>query len=492
MFSLYLTAAYRTSILKLEMETRQPIFNEQELYGLLQQVNPWWRTGQVSGKLPALRRRAFGDVLQTLTHPQLRRFAVLSGARRVGKTTVMRQLISHLLAEGVPAANILYISFDNPVFKLSGLHAVLETYRQRNYRGGTCYYFLDEIQYAEDWSLWVKTLYDHYPDLQLVATGSASPALERGAADSGVGRWRVFRMPTMLFSEYCELQGIHPLQGPPPGPEALPAMSASELSLLMTTLGELTPHWYRYLEQGGFPELLATDDRETVLNILQEDVVDKVLKRDVPALFDVRNPVQLEKIFLYLCLHSGSVFNLDTMSSALGVSKPTLSRYISYLCDANLIYLSRNLCATGKKGLSAQPKIYVADAALRNAALMRYAPINTETEMGIVAEGAVYKHFLEHYGRSGEVGFMRGNARGKNEIDVAVMLRNGSKILCEVKYRNSSELSAKDALIAHCHGEEPALHLLATKSPYDFGRIEAPGAAPLFRIPATALCYLLT
>lgn len=491
MFSLCLQSGEERCILSPEMETTKPIFGELELYGLLKQVNPWWKTERVGGVLPELKRQAFYDVVKTLTHPELRRFAVLSGARRVGKTTVMRQVIAHLLEQGVPADNILYISFDNPVFKLSGLRAVLEAYRNTHYRGGTCYYFLDEIQYAEDWSLWVKTLYDHYPEVQLMATGSASPAIERGASDSGVGRWRVFRMPTMLFREYCELQGVHPSVGELPGIENIPNLSTADFSKLMAQLSGLTPHWYHYLQQGGFPELLKLKDEETVLNLLREDVVDKVLKRDVPSLFDVRNPVQLEKIFLYLCLHCGSVFNLDTMSSALGTSKPTLSRYMSYLQDANLIYISRNLCATGKKGLSAQPKIYVADVALRNASLMRYTPMNNETDMGLMAECTVYKHLYSAYAKYGDVGFMRSGAKGKNEIDIAVEMRNGKHILCEVKYRNDSELSAQDAIISACRKGENDLCLLATKSPNDFGRVEPPGSSPLFRIPAAALCYLL-
>ena len=473
------------------MNSTKTIFNESALFGLMQQVNPWWKSNSVNGNLPTLKRQAFYDALKTLQDTQLRRFAILSGARRVGKTTVMRQLIAHLLEEGVPASNILYISFDNPIFKLSGLHTVLEVYRNTLYRGGPCYYFLDEIQYAEDWSLWVKTLYDHEPELHLVATGSASPALERGAADSGVGRWRVFRMPTMLFREYCVLQSISIGQSTLPTVQDLESMPTSEFNSLMTQLSVLTPHWFHYLKQGGFPELLKLQDEETVLNILQEDVVDKVLKRDVPALFDVRNPIQLEKIFLYLCLHGGSVFNLDTMSSALGTSKPTLSRYISYLQDANLIYISRNLRATGKKGLSAQPKIYVADAALSNASLMRFAPMSSETELGIMTETTVFKHFHAAFARFGEVGFMRSGAKGKNEIDIAVEMRNGKRLLCEVKYRNDSELSAQDAIISSCHTEQKAFHILATKNPNDFGIRHSGDSAPLFRIPAAALCYLL-
>ena len=127
------------------------LFDQTALNTLLQQINPWWKTGQPAGNLPGMKRQAFHDVLECITHPQLRRFAVISGARRVGKTTVMKQMIAHLLALGVPGTNILYISFDNPIFKLSGLHAVLEAYRQVTDCSGKCYYFLDEIQYAEDW-----------------------------------------------------------------------------------------------------------------------------------------------------------------------------------------------------------------------------------------------------------------------------------------------------------------------------------------------------
>lgn len=467
------------------------IFDQNDLNALLHQINPWWKTGQSRDGIPESRRQAFAEVLKCITHPQLRRFAVISGARRVGKTTVMRQLIKHLLAQGVPSTNILYISFDNPVFKLSGIQAVLDAYRQVTYRGGACYYFLDEIQYAENWSLWVKTLYDHFPEVQVVATGSASPALERGAADSGVGRWRVFRMPTLTFREYCCLQGVSPLQEEAPALESLSAMHPSEFSMLMMRLSDLSPHWYHYLQQGGFPELLRLDELDEVQNILQEDVVDKVLKRDIPALFDVRNPVQLEKIFLYLCLHSSNIVNLDTMCSALGVSKPTLSKYIGYLQDANLIYCSRNFCATGKKGLTAQPKIYVADAALRNACLMRFTPMSRASDMGATVESTVYKHFIAAYDRLGEVGFLRSGARGSNEIDIAVELRNGARIFCEVKFRNDSELSASEAIIRQCHAVPDALALLATKHPQDFGISSSPGSTQLLRVPAHTLCYLL-
>ncbi len=79
----------------------------------------------------------------------------------------------------------------------------------------------------------------------------------------------------------------------------------------------------------------------------------------------------------------------------------------------------------------------------------------------------------------------------KNEIDIAVELRNGRRILCEVKYRNDSEHSAQNSIVAACRKGGEALCLLATKSPNDFGRVEKAGSVPLLRVPTAALCYLL-
>ena len=468
------------------------MFDQLEVYGMMRQSNPWWNEQGGWEKLPTMYRQAYHETLDILEDKELRRFVVLSGARRVGKTTVMKQVIAHLLQQGVNPQRVMYLSFDNPMYKLMGFYKVLEAYEQNVGLDEPCYFFFDEIQYAEEWSLWLKHLYDSRPNVHVVATGSASPGIEKGASDSGVGRWRVLRMPTLTFREYCDIVGAHGVSLPGRDKlKTLTEMDSVDLNGLLLGLADLQPHWARYLAMGGFPELLGMSSVERAQVVLREDVVDKVLKRDVPSLFDVRNPVQLEKIFLYLCLHCGSVFNLDTMSSALGTSKPTLSRYMSYLQDANLIYISRNLCATGKKGLSAQPKIYVADVALRNASLMRYTPMNNETDMGLMAECTMYKHLYSAYAKYGDVGFMRSGAKGKNEIDIAVEMRNGKHILCEVKYRNDSELSAQDAIISACRKGENDHCLLATKSPNDFGRVEPPGSSPLFRIPAAALCYLL-
>ncbi len=86
------------------------------------------------------------------------------------------------------------------------VESILSIYEAMYPIEGIRYVFLDEIQYTENWELWMKVIYDSRKDFRLMATGSASPVLEKGAADSGTGRWSVLKIPIMSSYEYCRLR----------------------------------------------------------------------------------------------------------------------------------------------------------------------------------------------------------------------------------------------------------------------------------------------
>ncbi len=109
-------------------------------------------------------------------------------------------MIDELLDKGINPKNILYVSYDNPIIKLVNVETVLSIYESLYPIEGNRYLFLDEIQYTEHWELWMKVIYDSRKDIRLTATGSASPILEKGSADSGTGRWSVLKIPPR-FSE---------------------------------------------------------------------------------------------------------------------------------------------------------------------------------------------------------------------------------------------------------------------------------------------------
>ena len=329
-----------------------PIISKEGILKVLAAYNPWWKTGAVHPKqAKTYRRFAFHEAMKSLEQTGLRRTVILTGTRRVGKTTIQYQMIQALLEKGVAPQKIVFVSMDHPMLKLGGFSSVLECYHENVYAEQDVYYFFDEVQYAQDWDKWLKTIYDMQPDTQVVATRSASPALMKGSRESGAGRWSVIQVPTMSFYEYCELTGVdRPQLSEQLKLTSLLRMTQQQRTQVMMQLSKVQNHFNRYLQVGGFPELALADNDIMAQQIMREDVVDKVLKRDLPALYNIRNATELERIFLYLCNVSSEIVSIDAIAKELsGVSRPTVESYIQYLESANLIYQSWPVDMAGKK-----------------------------------------------------------------------------------------------------------------------------------------------
>lgn len=472
------------------------IVNDEQVIKVLRQYNPWWRTpSAIKEESKPQKRLAYYEALKILTHKSIRRFAVLSGMRRVGKTTILYQIIDHLIDEGVNPKNILYATFDNPVLKLVNVENVLAIYESMYPIEGTRYILFDEVQYTENWELWMKVIYDSRKDIRLIATGSASPILEKGSADSGTGRWSVLKIPTMSFYEYCKLLNLDlPILQDNLRLSKLVNMSHAQLGDLMDKFFPLQNHFNRYLMIGGFPELVLSDDDAYAQRMLREDVVDKVIKRDVLTLFNIRSPLLMEKLFLYLCMNSTEIFNATTAAKELeNTSVITIDSYIRALEMSNLIYLAKPMDVGSKGALKGKPKIFIADAAIRNAVLMIDDVLSDESELGAMVETTVYKHMVSFYqGSPASLGYFRKAKDNQKEVDVVVELPR-QKILCEVKYRNNYHISSTDAIMELCQDEKSKVTnaFLVTKRLDDFGITTHETKTPIFRIPAIAFLYIL-
>lgn len=468
------------------------ITTQERILKILRSYNPWWVSGAVNpGFCPTYKRFSYYEAMKRLQETQVRRTVVLTGARRVGKTTIQFQMIDALLRQGIAPHRIVFVSMDHPMLKLAGVDEILECYHGNICADQDAYYFFDEIQYAEDWAQWLKTLYDTQPTTKIVATGSASPALGRGSTESGAGRWSVIQVPTLSFYEYCALIGVPDLQLEPTlKPSALLGMDQWQRGQVMSKIAAVQNHFIRYLQVGGFPELALAKNDLLAEQVMREDVVDKVLKSDLPALYKIRNVTELERIFLYLCSVSSEVVAIDAVAKELnGVSRPTVQNYIDHLESANLIYQSYPVDLAGKKVLKASPKIYIADAAIRNAVLMDSDLLTNPVEMGKMVETAVYKHIAAfYYQKATRVGYYRGGRKNK-EIDIVVEYPHIRDMMVEVKYREQAPIANDDAIIEYCSQASAAF--IITKRAEDFGVHDAPNGQKLLRIPAFAFLYLL-
>ena len=466
------------------------LVNSENILNLLFSYNPWWQTGRMQQEFnKPMKRFAYFEAMNTFDHSDIRRSVILCGARRTGKTTIMYQAINELLERNVAPKNILFLSFDHPLLKLCTIDKVIEIYRSNITSEEDIYCFFDEIQYASDWNSWLKILYDRNPRMRIMATGSASPILTDKISESGLGRWKMIHVPTLSFYEYCELMNITVPDLPSDlKPTQMYLRSIQEQTEIFNKLSSLQVPFIRYLQVGGFPELALSSDDVYAQRILREDIVDKALKRDVPSIYGIRNISDIEKIFLYLCYTSSNIINIQTLAKELdGVSRATIEKYISYLESANLIYISPLVNVGTKQLLKAQDKIYIADAAMRNAVLMLDDITNNPDELGIIAETAVYKHIKSfYYNEATNIGYYRGGKK-ENEIDIVVLTEH-VKIMIEVKYREQAKISESDAIVTMSEQKHP--NLVITKRANDFG-VCVYGDKKIYRIPAPAFLYML-
>jgi len=469
-------------------------FGKNEVLAVLKGFNPWWDGGHVS--VPPFKRLAYDACRRYLEDTKLRRAVLLSGPRRVGKTTILNQIAGDLVKEGNRPSGILYLSLDHPLLKLQRLPSILAVYHENIHpEGEPATLLLDEVQYSGDWDLELKQLIDHKPQYRILATGSASVVHRQTLAESGVGRWVEVPIPTLSFYEFSQMAGAE-APGIDPGlrPTDLFAMDAQgEFPAIRRALRSLLPLFGSYLLVGGFPETAShLDDVPLCQRLLREDVVERVLKRDMAELFRIRNVGDLERLFLYLCIHSGGILAVQTCARQLGTTAVTVSNHLEALQRANLIYRLGPYELGGKKVLKARHKIYLADAALRNAVLLRgKETLTNPDEMGPVVETAVLKHLYAYYYRdTPTISYWRDAKTGK-EVDVIVS-SPAYVFPAEIKYREQASLTPKAGLVEFCRHADVKQAFWITKPDQEFGVTTFPGVTAKFlQVPAHIFLYLL-
>jgi uncharacterized protein len=462
----------------------------EELASVLGQFNPWWR-GEPVPDLPGWHRAAWLELQEWVSQPPAPRAVLLSGARQVGKTTLLLQSVAELLAKGIPPANILYATFDHPILKLAGIDAVLDAWRQREpHVEGPEYLFLDEAQFIRDWGTWVKHQVDFVRHRRIIFTGSAMPLLE-AEQESGVGRWHAIRLTTLSFFEYLQIKNLHLPPLPPMADLAeLSTYTPGQLARLHENAKPYIGHFYEYMLRGGFPQTAQVENITQAQRLLREDIIDKVLKRDMTALFGVRRILDLEQTFLYLCMHDGGLLDMPALCSNLEVKRPTAQHFIELLESTHLIYRLQPF-GYGKEVLRSRYKIYLADAAISPAVMLKgKSVLEDPVALGVATETAVFKHLFSRY-YSQQVRFTYWRGKQNHEVDVVAQIGH-ALIPFEVKYRagHAGKRQLK-GLFELCKDERVEHGYVVTKSLDDLGPLpstEAP-ASKIIRIPAALLCY---
>lgn len=301
---------------------------------VLVELNPWWKGGF---DLEYKEREIYAEIRDFLALPQI---IALTGLRRVGKTTLMLKIVKDSIGGNFDPKNIIYFSFDE--FRESQIREVLgeyETLMGSDLTGGRHLILLDEIQKLEGWDEQLKALYDRYrKTLKIVISGSESLFIRKGSRETLAGRLFEFKIDPLSFSEYLSFKGI---KYEPVG------LYEKELARLFT----------EFVLSQGFPELLGVREKAVVRKYLRESIIEKVVFRDLPRLLGIRDMSSLESLLNILMEEPGQLVEISELAGELGVSRQTLSHYLSYLEQSFLLRKLYNY-STGRRKVERKLRKY--------------------------------------------------------------------------------------------------------------------------------------
>jgi len=347
---------------------------------ILTELNEWWYTGDVSATLAKpYRRKIFSHVLNLFG--SYRQIILLTGLRRVGKSTIIFQLISEVLKRA-DKRSILYYSFDAGGKDLLSL---LEEYSRLtgvSWKGERVHLFLDEIQKLPNWSSQVKLLYDSFPNIKMVLSGSASLKLQRDALDNLVGRHFTVDVGPLSLVEFYELK------------------HGERIDRVELYRGRLREEFEDYLLR-QFPEIVTWKAEREVKEYLREQVIAKIVRGDIPDTFTGVNFRLLEGLLNLFYSKPGMIINVDRLSKDFRVSKTTLENHLFFLQFSLLVRLVRNYRPSLRSESRKMKKVYPYNVALA-------------LSMGELERGHIYETFVagvidaHHYWRNGnrEVDFV--------------------------------------------------------------------------------------
>lgn len=424
----------------------------------------------------ALRPRAYLTLVrQLLLEPGLRRAVVLLGPRRVGKTILIRHLIADLLAQAVPARRIAYVEMDHPLLHGQSLEMLIQQIEDSAPAGeGTRYLFFDEIQSHKDWEKHLKPLVDHRPDLKILVSGSAAAALKRQSSESGAGRFTDFLLPPLTFSEYLQLR-----PEPPAITEEKPGLYA------LGDIGQLNAQFVEYVNYGGYPELaLSPSVRSNPERFVKSDIVDKVLLRDLPQLYGIKDIQELNSLFTLLAFNTAEEVSFEKLSQRSGVGKQTIQKYIEYLEAAFLIKRVFRVDQDGQRYQRERNfKVYLTNSAMYTGLFGAKSP--DDAEFGHLVETAL---FAQRFHEDARLNYARWGA-DDNEVDlVELSLALKPITALEIKWSDkyAEQAEALKGLMRFVRGNRLPLAWATTRS--RFGKQIIDGSE-IRQWPAAALAF---
>jgi uncharacterized protein len=374
------------------------------------------------------------------SHVDKREFTIITGARQIGKTTILKQLQQDLEQEG---RAVVFLNLDRKTLlgELNESPENVFNYISNDETKRTIL-LIDEIQYLEDPTNFIKLLYDEYAaKIKIVATGSSAFYIDKNFKDSLAGRKRIFELKTLDFEEFLEFKSENKLVT-----ELLKLREGKIKSSLFEP--QLWFQLEEYLTYGGYPAVVLENNIENKIDHLYE-LRDSFLKRDILE-SGVNNEEKFYKLCILLASQIGNLLNTNELAKTLQLSNPTVENYLYILQKCFHISLVKPFYNNLRKELTKMPKVYFNDIGLRNAMLENFGKFDLKTDKEAILENLVFRRLSEKY-PSNQLKFWR-TTEG-NEVDFIIEESQEARKAFEVKFSETEVKPKKYNIFQQTYAE---------------------------------------
>ncbi|WKZ25581.1 MAG: ATP-binding protein [bacterium] len=337
---------------------------------------------------------------------------VLHGARQVGKTHILYYLREWL---NIKTKKNFYYDLEYPElleFFNKGADSLISKITDEGYKKGEdCYVLIDEIQYLDNPSSFLKIIADHYKNIHLIVSGSSTFEIKSKFKNSLAGRTVSFEVFPLDFEEYLEFLGVN-------------IKITDPLSEITTE--KLKELYFKFIKYGGYPKVVLENDEEKKKQLLLQ-LIDTYIRKDIKDLANISDIKKFNNMLKVLASQSGQLLDMQSLSREIEISLITLKKYISILEETYVIKLVSPYSKSASVEITKTPKLFFYDSGLQSILWMNNFQ---DVVLGSVFETNIFGELSKVFDRK-DISFWR--TKTHMEIDFVIEKNMDPYIPIEVK-----------------------------------------------------------
>ncbi|MCE2771445.1 MAG: AAA family ATPase [Saprospiraceae bacterium] len=290
---------------------------------------------------------------------QPNKVVILSGARRVGKTMLVKEILA---------------TVNEPILRLNGddinVHDKLSIRSIENYKqilGTYKLLYIDEAQKIPEIGLKLKLMIDEIEGLRIIISGSSSFDIHKNAGEPLTGRKYTFTLYTLSENEYTQIENN------------INKMDKVRERLIF----------------GNYPELLHLPDRQDKVDYLNE-MISSYLLKDILVYEHIKNSQKIFNLLRLIAFQIGGEVSLQELGIQLGISKNTVEKYLDLLSKVFILHKVEGFSRNLRKEITKNSRWYFLDNGIRNAVIANFNPLHARNDIGALWENYMISERLKY------------------------------------------------------------------------------------------------